>query len=87
MWCKTSGILSGPDCSCVQMPGLSKKLPLKVFFLPKNLARKFPGKKNPGRSEKNPEKQPPSPHFIDGAQEPPPVFCTTDRTGHARTEM
>jgi hypothetical protein len=64
------------------------KLPSQSIFPARKSGAKVHGpKKNSGRSEKNPEKRSCSPPFIDGAQEPLPVFCTTDRTGHARSEM
>lgn len=73
LWCKTFGILSGPDCSCIQIHVLSKKFPPKVFFLTENLAQKFPGLKKIRPIREKPGKVSCILHFIDGAQEPLPV--------------
>jgi hypothetical protein len=74
LWCKTSGILSGPDGSCVQMPGLSKKIPSKNIFPAKKSGSKVPGpKKISANQRKTRKKQSIIQHSIDGAQKSLPV--------------
>jgi hypothetical protein len=87
LWCKTSRILTGPDCSCVQMPGLSENYPPKVFFLPENLVRKFPGLKKIPADQRKTRKTTLHSTLDRRSAGTTTRFCTTDRTGHARSEM
>jgi hypothetical protein len=66
---------------------LSENYHLKVFFLPKNLARKFPGLKKFRSIREKPGKTTLHSPLYRRSAGTTTRFCTTDQTGHARTEM
>ena len=87
LWCKTVGILSGPACSRVQMPVLSKKLPFKSIFPAKKSGAKVPGPEKIPTDQRKTRKSILHSTLYRRSTGTTTSFCTTDRTGHARSEM